>query len=93
MRKLGLFFAVVGLLAMAVAHFADVLGFGRSPGTGADQLLGVLIGAGLLGFGLILLLTPSDLDDLTLPPEPRVPFPPDARRRRVPGRLKHARHH
>ena len=93
MRKLGLFFAGVGLLAMAVAQFADELGFGRSPGVGADQLLGVLIGAGLLGFGLILLLTPNDLDRLGLPPEPPVPFPPETRRRPGLRRLKHARHY
>ncbi|MEQ1891680.1 MAG: hypothetical protein ABL998_03995 [Planctomycetota bacterium] len=93
MRKLGLFFAAVGLLAMVVAHFADSLGLGYWPGTGADQLLGILMGAALLGFGLILLLTPSDLDNLALPPEARVPFPPEPRRRTSPRRLKHARHY
>ena len=93
MRKLGLFFAVLGLSAMGVAHFADALGLGRTSGVGADQLLGVLLGAGLLGLGLILLLTPSDLENLSLPPEPRVPFSPEPRRRPILKRLKHARHY
>lgn len=93
MRKLGLCFVLFGLAVMAGAHFADRLGLGTTPGVGADQLLGVLLGAGLLGLGLILLLTPSDLENLSLPPEPRVPFPPGPRRRTALGRLKHARHH
>jgi hypothetical protein len=93
LRKLGLFFAVLGLCAMGVAHFADALGLGRTSGVGADQLLGVLLGAGLLGLGSILLLTPSDLEDLSLPPEPRVPFLPGAPRRSSLKRRKHVRHY
>lgn len=93
MRKLGLTFAFVGLAVMAGAHYADHLGLGTTPGVGADQQLGVLLGAGLLGLGLILLLTPSDLENLSLPPEPRVPFTPEPRRRSSLKRLKHARHY
>jgi len=91
LRKLGCFFVAVGLAGMTVAHFADALGLGGTPGVGADQLLGVLLGAGLLGFGSILLLTPGDFD-LSLPPEPRV-LVPDGRRRRPKLRLRHARHY
>jgi len=77
---------------MAVAHFADALGLGGTPGVGADQLLGVLLGAGILGLGLILLLTPGDID-LSLPPEPRIPAVAARRRRPILRRLGHARHY
>ena len=91
MRKLACFFVAVGLVGMTVAHFADALGLGGTPGVGADQLLGVLLGAGLLGLGLILLLTPGDFD-LSLPPEPRIPAQ-SVPRRRPRLRLRHARHY
>ena len=93
MRTLGSFFAVLGLITLAVAHFADRLGLGHYPGVGADQLLGMLFGAGMLGFGLILLLTPSDLPNLALPPESRFPVQrKTARRRSGFPALHHARH-
>lgn len=92
MRKLGCFFVAVGLALMTIAHFADALGLGGTPGVGADQLLGVLLGASLLGLGLILLLTPGEFD-LSLPPEPRVQAPPPRRRRPGLRRLGHARHY
>lgn len=91
MRKLACFFVTVGLVCMTVAHFADALGLGGTPGVGADQLLGVLLGAGLLGLGLILLLTPGEFD-LSLPPEPRIPAQ-SVPRRRPRLRLRHARHY
>lgn len=91
MRTLGCFFVAVGLALMTVAHFADALGLGGTPGVGADQLLGVLLGAGLLGLGLIVLLTPGEFDR-SLPREPRVQAPP-RHRRPVLRRLGHARHY
>jgi hypothetical protein len=87
---LGLWLALCGVASMVTTHFADALGLGRSPGVGADQWLGILVGAGILGLGLILLLTPSDIRDLDLPPEPRVG--PPAARRGFTRKREHARH-
>ena len=92
MRKLGGFLVTVGLAGMLLARFADALGLGGTAGVGADQWLAVLLGAGLLGLGLILLLTPGDFD-FALPPEPRVVAPPLRRRRSAVPRFKHVRHH
>jgi hypothetical protein len=55
-KKLPVIVIVIGLIILILSLLLDLLGFGRSPGIGPNQLLGIIVGAVIVLTGLFLLL-------------------------------------